>query len=977
MAKKWKKAAAAVTALVMASSMAVSLTACDPEFKPYDIEKKARTGWKDEKVYTFNDYSTAIPSDWNDLSTVDGAARDIYGYTESSLIEFDFKFNADGSVKPGEYDVIYSGATNLEDVTTSYIGQYGVERIKHSLKKALAYKDVNVKLKWGMLEEGETVPDGCTAFDVEEDGTTYHLYYKNADVPADTTVEFDDDGFPYYVSDVPEGHTSFTVTKGEGDAAVTYTLYYKDADVPADKTVAFDANGLPYYLLDAPEGATVLGEGAGSYYETDPVGRAFKYTLRNDLKWDDGTAIKAADFVYSMQQQLSPDFKFEKASNYYSGNYVLHNSEEYLKQSSKTWEPSSTVFDTYADSDHSKMYFNIASPAENKDKFGSVVSSFRTNFGVPASWDQADLADYVSGKTGASADDIIALCGKTLAEIEADDTLNATWDAVIGWWQTDPDEELDFFVAEYTWPSISFNDVGFFATSDYEFVVVFDNVMTPFKADGGLSYEAGYYFSGWPLVKKDLWESTKKSPVAGSSIYTTTYNSGSVANAASWGPYKLTNYQAGTTYTLERNDNWYGYKMSRFDDQYQTDRIVVRQIKEYQTALESFLLGEISAIGIDSTVSNQYRGSSQAYFSQTDQTFSLHLQSKTEALTKEKGNALLKYDEFRMALALSIDRDNYAQTLTTSSVKALGLMNEEYYYDVENGGVYRNSTQGKEALLKAYGATKGADGKWTVGVTKFEDIDSAVDALTGYNPALASQLMTEAYNKALANRDIDAGGTVTLTFGGVEENANFTRRLNYIQNAFSQVAVGTPLEGKINVKFYQFSEATWSDEFENGDYDLCQSAWYQANFNPYYFIGCYVQDNNRFATGWDPNSVHATLDIAGGDGLPSYAGLELTIQQWYDCVNGAAGAPYNFKVYPVDDKLNILAAIESAVLESYYVFPIYSAATAALMSYKCDYITYEKNTFMGFGGIQYLSYNFDDTEWEAFCKEHGTLNYKY
>lgn len=31
-------------------------------------------------------------------------------------------------------------------------------------------------------------------------------------------------------------------------------------------------------------------------------------TLRNDLKWDDGTPIKAADFVYTMMQQLSPKY---------------------------------------------------------------------------------------------------------------------------------------------------------------------------------------------------------------------------------------------------------------------------------------------------------------------------------------------------------------------------------------------------------------------------------------------------------------------------------------------------------------------------------------------------------------------------------------------------------------------------------------------------------------------------------------------
>ena len=203
MAKNWKKVAALTVASVMtATTLSGLLTACTPEeFKPYDITKRERTGWKDEKVYTFNDYSTAIPSDWNELGTNDGAARDIYGYTESALIEFDFKFNADGSVKPGEYDVIYSAATKLEDVSASYIGQYGVTKVKHPLAVSLDYEEYTVALKYGQLKEGEALPDGCTSFTVTQGDKTYNLYYRNADVPTGKTVAFDDDGFPYYVAD--------------------------------------------------------------------------------------------------------------------------------------------------------------------------------------------------------------------------------------------------------------------------------------------------------------------------------------------------------------------------------------------------------------------------------------------------------------------------------------------------------------------------------------------------------------------------------------------------------------------------------------------------------------------------------------------------------------------------------------------------------------------------------------------------------
>lgn len=63
--------------------------------------------------------------------------------------------------------------------------------------------------------------------------------------------------------------------------------------------------------------------------------RAYKITLRNDLKWDDGTAIKAEDFVYSMQQQLDPLFQNYRADSFYIGATIIHNAENYYKQGQK------------------------------------------------------------------------------------------------------------------------------------------------------------------------------------------------------------------------------------------------------------------------------------------------------------------------------------------------------------------------------------------------------------------------------------------------------------------------------------------------------------------------------------------------------------------------------------------------------------------------------------------------------------------
>ncbi len=69
--------------------------------------------------------------------------------------------------------------------------------------------------------------------------------------------------------------------------------------------------------------------------------------------------------------------------------------------------------------------------------------------------------------------------------------------------------------------------------------------------------------------------------------------------------------------------------------------------------------------------------------------------------------------------------------------------------------------------------------------------------------------------------------------------------------------------------------------------------------------------------------------------------------------------------------------IQKEVLEAYYTVPIYNNFTASLLSYKVDFVTYEYNTFMSYGGVRYMTYNYDDDEWaKAVAEQNGELNYK-
>ena len=105
----------------------------------------------------------------------------------------------------------------------------------------------------------------------------------------------------------------------------------------------------------------------------------------------------------------------------------------------------------------------------------------------------------------------------------------------------------------------------------------------------------------------------------------------------------------------------------------------------------------------------------------------------------------------------------------------------------------------------------------------------------------------------------------------------------------------------------------------------------------------------------------------------------MSLMDWYYCLNGANGAKYNWSSakLPQEKRLQLIAALEKQVLQSYYSIPLQNSFGASLLSYKMDYITYEYNTFMGYGGIKYAYFNYDDAQWKAFVAENnGELNYK-
>ena len=766
-----------------------------------------------KSTYTYNIYTAISPSNWNELTYQDNNDTQIMNYMKSNFFEFNFKFDNEGNIIDGQFEVEYAAATALKDVTADYVGD-----------------------EWGIPEEA-----------------------KN---------------------------------------------------------------------------------------------RAYEITLRNDLKWDDGTPIKAGDFVYTMKEQLDPLAQHYRADSYYVGATIIHNAESYVKQG----QESNVSLETFM-----KLY-----ELENvQDAIDKAVDEERTtyinweySFGYNMYDPDADIKDEV---------------------VETDKDLQTLYDDYVaevvelGW--ADEAKAKNWALSElyvfYEFPAIDFKNVGIFAPDDYTLVLILDKELSLINDDGTLSYRAAYNMNSLPLVKEDIFEATKVAPSVEGGLWTSTYNS-NLFTSASWGPYKLTKFQSGKEYQLEKNPNWFGYTANLYPDQYQTEIIHCETIKEWNTAFLKFLSGEIDNIGIDVSVAQDYKSSERAYYTPDDFVASLQLQSNKEALKGRESDGvnktILSYLDFRKALSLSINRTQFASSTTTSSLAGYGLFNSMHYYDVANGGVYRNEDVAKEVLCEIY----------NIDPSKYDSLDEAERAITGYDIKEARRLVTKAYNDALDAGDIKEGDKVELVMGTGTLNDTVKRRFQFLQEAWKELVKETPLEDRLVFKEVE-KLSTWATDFRDGAYDICMGGWTGAAWDPGYFLLAYLDPSYMYSRAWETNKQMLEFTMPGvGDGGADVTDT-LSLIEWYNCLNGATDAKYNWGQgsLPEAKRLLLIAALEKEVLSVYYTVPLYNNFAASLISYKIEYKTYTYNTFMSYGGIRYMTYNHDDASWKKLVDNNkGSIDYK-
>lgn len=744
---------------------------------------------------------------------------------------------------------------------------------------------------------------------------------------------------------------------------------------------------------------------------------AWLIELRDDLAWEDGTPITAHDFVASADRLLDPVAINYRADQLYSGDLALVNAKnrfysgrytksfapmiavgyvpvedltvgengQYETAAGKLWfnpkdgnQWSSNSLYDYAAAGYLTIYATDADGNPVLDADGNpvvVVDALPAFKNVLA---KADEEGYVAVDAQVAED--LMLCVAVLHGCTSADEYQAAMDEI------DPDhvkypagyayiEWEEFIYYDGNYPETSFEDVGIRALSDTELVIFLESPLDGFYLHYSLTGNFG-------LVKTDIYD--RCASVDANGVYTNTYGT-SKETYMGFGPYKLETFQLDKQLVFTKNDNWYGHSDPAREGQFQTTRVVIDKYENDDTAFTAFLQGKLDAKGLDVDHIADYTSSSRIYYTDGASTWFIAMNPNEEAFTEWEANnpgkdkSILGMKEFRMAISFSLNRQDFINALDPMGSIGLALFNNMICSDPENGTMYRTEEAAKDTILEFWGVSQDDIGAGKLYPTK----DEAIASITGYNLEGAKELFNQAYDKAVAEGKYNGTDTIEICIGTPNATSKFyTNGYNFLVDNYTEAVKGTKLEGKLTFTNNNTLGNGFADALRANTVDMLFGVgWQGSALNPYGLIGAYTYEDYQYDPAWDTSTAMMQFTINGEV-------YEASVLDWTYAIEGevvkitnvATGAAVDYtcgtsavKADPAkqEERILLLAALERAVLNNYDMIPTHNEASASLLGYQVEYGTQEYVYGVGRGGIQYMTYNYTDVEWEEYLAEQG------
>lgn len=714
----------------------------------------------------------------------------------------------------------------------------------------------------------------------------------------------------------------------------------------------------------------------GDTAETAEKGYVFEIKLNPNAKWENGEAITADDYIYSMQQLLNPKMKNYRANLYYAGESAVAGGLAYYNAGSPIYDVMVPAYGDGETPDYSydldkgiadgMVYVNVSS--DGMTLYSMSLADLNKNYGVGLD-DQitqlaADKNAYGYTKVTAENREVVENVVKTILsglfnitdETEQNNLLKEAlfvdtgkvgdmcdYDATVGCYKVD-DYTIRYVNAQYI-------DFNYFLTSCTSTWLVYK----PY-------YEAGMDTTG--------------------TLTTTNYGT-AIENTMSYGPYKLVSLQADKQMVFVQNENWYGYEkqedgsllsMTNFEvdgesvQQYATTSVVI-DVMDDAAAKQAFLKGELTEWAPPAEDLLAYATSDRLY--KVDETYTMSFffncgLKSLQTMDASKGNTnsvVLSNTNFRKAMSRAIDRAEYV-TATEGYKPAYSLMNNLYYYDVYNDPTssYRGSDEAMQAICNLYGVKYGEG-------TPYATLKDAYQSITGYNLTEAKELFATACKELVEAGLYKEGDPIYIRIGWAKGALQSTdnKQCEILTKQLNAALEGTGF-GTLTLEAVGNINDRYSD-VAKGEYAIGYGAWGGAAFYPFRNFQCYC-DTDQYSVNeigcWDPATEMLTLNVNGED-------VTMSWKDW----SGALIGTGKFTDADFKTKLYITAQMEELYLQKYYRIPLAGTTTSSLLSYQVDYYTDEYNIMYGFGELRLMTYNYTDAEWDKYvAEEGGTLSYE-
>ncbi len=768
-----------------------------------------------------------------------------------------------------------------------------------------------------------------------------------------------------------------------------YSFIFNDELHPAEGKAPYEGYVIvPEMAADMPVDVTKEIKASNPEFgipESAEAGYAYKIALNPLACWDDGTPINAETYVESYKRLLDPKMINYRAADWYGQTLSLAGAEYYVNQGSESYvDNASCKIDSlvkgadgnYSTADGWPVYIAVAYPTDwcGGNSLADYVGAYGESYFGLTRWDELAALVDENGLVPANDD--------TLAMLSATTTTNPAWG------ETDADLP-NYLVYHIQYPeTYDWSNVGVLATGEYELTLVLDKSLAGFDLLYNLSGVTNN------LVKIALYDAclTMEEGANGEEVWSSVYNT-SLNTSPSFGPYKISYFQKDKAMHFVKNDKWYGWTdgkhiyMDPVDGKiypmYQTTAIEYQVVSESATSKMMFMAGQLMTYGLQADDYATLRQSEYCYPTPAETIFFLILNGHMDAIKEREAAAdfdqtkqdleMLTNTAFHQALGLAYDKDNFAATISPARSGALGIIGNSYIYDPDSGAKYRDSDQAKQVLCDFYG----------VDTSKFANLDDAVASITGYDPEQAKVFFKQAFDEGIAAgyiTDADGDGKcdqmIRIEYAmSADLNDFMSKTLAYLNEKGLEAAEGTPFEGKI--EFYPSAPYgnAWSDKIKAGQSDTVLGGWSGSVLDPFGLTDLYTNPAKQYDAAWyDATTVELTINVPVGNEKKD---VTMTLKQWSDVLNGTAttvdGVEYNYGSGQADieTRLDILAACEGKILESYNYLPMLQDGSMALLSQQVFYVVEEYNPIMGRGGITYTKYNYNEADWEAYVAEQG------